>query len=1036
MTHHLNRLTTSLENAKTNYQEARRKNVGSWKFLGILSIVLAILFAGATVFLSLFDNTIAAFVGGNFTRLINKDPDAIYFESDYENAGLLVAAGSSVCYQVELEGAALLKNENNALPLEAGVQVSTFSSSSVDLVYGGTGSGNVDASKADDLKTCLEASGLIVNPTLWNFYKTGEGSSYRRSSGSGESAVLAGHASIREVPASVFEKESNKEVYQSFAQFNDAAIVTFSRVGGEGYDCNFEGIADYNYLALNEDEKSMLKMVCENFDKVIVLLNTSNPLQLDFLNDYDVDAVLWVGGLGAKGTNAVADLLVNKKGANPSGSLVDTYLYDNYASPAMKNFKALTYQGDLTKIPSNATTYMVYQEGIYVGYKYFETRYEDYVLGQGNAGEYNYGAEVAYPFGYGQSYTEFAYSDYSVTDKGETVDVTVRVENVGEYDGMETIQIYSQAPYTQYDIDNNVEKASVNLVGFDKVFLRKGEAADVKITVDKRDIASYDAYGEKTYILEEGTYYLTAATDSHNAINNILASKDLTAEQKARMDGDGDASLVDTWEVTASDNTSFVSKSLNGTAITNQLDDADPNLYYNQNVVTFLSRNNWLSTLPVAEEGKTYADYKLMLNGHIVLELQEGRYENYPEYYAEQIAYMQTVTQSNWNVMPRLDQGRDLTLYNMIGNENYNDPAWKYYLQNLTINELVSIGDSFHWRMPVISVNAPGTRDENGPQGLTASLLSSDASKMDATAFTSEDVMAATFNKELIEKVGNIIGNDCLYAGVACLYGPGANTHRTPYGGRNFEYYSEDGFLAGEMGAAEVKGIQDKGVDVVMKHFALNDTEQDRLGQAAWITEQAAREIYLKAFQKSLEEAGGNGVMTAYTRWGTTWSGAHPGLMTNIMRREWGNQGMSITDNILVTYTNAVDAVIAGGVTCFDAMLWYATDSLQQAADAALNGGDAVPVNAMVEAMHHNLYALANSSGMNGIGKDTIVMRDQPIALSLCQVATIVFAVLAVISVIYWTIGNCKIREERLEVKRLKHCCRNEVDALKGMNTK
>jgi beta-glucosidase len=307
--------------------------------------------------------------------------------------------------------------------------------------------------------------------------------------------------------------------------------------------------------------------------------------------------------------------------------------------------------------------------------------------------------------------------------------------------------------------------------------------------------------------------------------------------------------------------------------------------------------------------------------------------------------------------------------------------------------------------MPAESVHAPGSRDENGPQGLTAALFGAGLGDVKPTAFTSEDVMAATFNVELMYEVGNMIGNNCLAADVGCLYGPGANIHRTPYGGRNFEYYSEDGFLSGEIGGAEVKGIQDKGVDVVMKHFALNDCEQERIGQAAWLTEQAAREVYLKAFQKSLEESGGNGIMTAYTRWGTRWSGSYKGLMTGVMRGEWGNMGMSITDNVLTTYTNGVDAILAGGVTTHDAMLWYVTEQLPKFED------DPVVVTAMREACHHNLYAIANSSVMNGVGENTTVKAVELGLIVVLRIVAIIIILIHVGMVVMWILGKRKWKQ-------------------------
>ena len=974
---------------KKAYKKAKRKALGLWKTLAIICIVLAVILTPVSVVLSMFDNTIAAFTGDSFWTLENEDESAVYYESDFETDEQMYEYGDDICQTVEAEGATLLLNENNALPLSKGDKVSTLSSNSVDLVYGGTGSGNVDASEADDLKTALEKSGFKVNETLWDFYKTGAGAAYNRSAASGESAVLAGQASINEVPMDVY----TDDVKNSIAEYGDAAIITFSRVGGEGYDLEF---TEYNYLALSDEEKALLKYASDlkaegKIKKIVVLINSSNALQVDFLksDEYSVDACLWIGGVGISGTNAVTDILVGD--VNPSGSLVDTYCYDNYSSPAMQNFVPTIYEGydeENENIPSSAKSYMIYQEGIYVGYKYYETHYEDYVMGTGNAGDYTYGDKVAFPFGYGLSYTQFDYSNMSVKYNADTdqFEVSVNVTNIGNMAGKETVQVYSQSPYTEYDKENKVEKASVALCGFTKTkILEPGHSEIVTVYVDKRDLASYDAYGAKTYILDAGDYYLTAATDAHNAVNNVLAAKGYTVEgTSGKMDADGNTALTYKWTQDTFDAETY-STSLNGTEITNQLSDADLNLYEgNDDTITYLSRSDWQGTWPSKEI------YKIALTEQMIKELQDVQYnaDNYDKV-----------------EMPTLGADNGLTLYDMIG-KDFDDPDWDKLLDQLTFDEMVSlIGDSFHWRMPAESVNAPGARDENGPQGLTAALFGAGLGDIDPTAFTSEDVMAATFNVELMYEVGKVIGNNCLAADVVCLYGPGSNTHRTPYGGRNFEYYSEDGFLAGEIGGAEIQAIQDKGVDVVIKHFALNDCEQDRLGQAAWIGEQAAREIYLKAFQKPLEECDANGVMTAYTRWGTRWSGSNKNLMTGIMRNEWGNNGMSITDNVLVNYCNGVDAIMAGGVTTFDAMLPYITNQLPNYED------DAVIVTAMRNACHHNLYALANSSGMNGIGEDTVVKAVTPKLVKNIKVAAIVCAFLAVAFVVLWIIGSKKLRK-------------------------
>lgn len=971
---------------KKAYNKARRRAIRPWKGLTFLSAVVAIIMIPMTVILTTFDNTVAAFVGGTFWELKNADENAVYFESDFSSVEEMNEYGLKLCETVEAEGAVLLLNENGALPLAEGASVSCFSNSSTNLVYGGTGSGNIDASTADNLKTALEKSGFKVNETLWNFYAEGEGSAYARPKGG---MVSLASASVTEVPWNVY----TDEVKDSVATYGDAAIAVISRVGGEGADLSYQGT---NYLALDENEKEMMSNVAAmkadgTVDKVIVLINSANPLQVDFLKDnaYDIDACLWIGDVGISGINAVTEILAGN--VNPSGSLVDTYCYDNYSAPAMANFTPTTYKGyEEGIIPENASTYMIYQEGIYVGYKYYETRYEDYVMGTGNAGDYAYHEDVAFPFGYGKSYTDFAYSDMAVNYNASTdqFEVSVKVTNTGDtYSGKETVQVYSQSPYTAYDVKNGVEKPSAALCGFAKTeILAPGEAQNITVFVDKRDLASYDAYGAGTYILDDGDYYLTVATDAHNAVNNTLAAKGYTVENtQGRMDADGNAELAYKWNNPSFDAETYA-VSANGTKIVNQLSDSDINLYEgNDETVTYLTRNDWTATFP-----ETIAE--LALTEEMIGDLQDIQYDP---------ADYETVE------MPVMGAKNGLKLYDMIGLD-YDDASWDDLLDQLTFDEMVSlIGDAFHWTMPVKSIEAPGTRDENGPQGLTASLLASDATQLDATAFTSEDVMAATFNVSLMSEIGKVIGNNCLEADIACLYGPGNNIHRTPYGGRNFEYYSEDGFLSGKMSAYEVAAIQDKGVHVVMKHFALNDSEQDRIGLGVWLSEQAAREIYLKAFQAPVEEGNGNGVMIAYTRWGCIWSGANKGLVTGILREEWGQDGMNITDNVLTTYVNGVDGILAG-VSIYDAMMPYVTNLLPEYKN------DPVIVAAMRESCHRNLYAIANSAGMNGVGADTTIKMTQPKIITIVKVLAMIFSILFVVSLVLWILKkrNFKKSEE------------------------
>lgn len=973
---------------KKAYNKARRKAIRPWKGLTFLGAVVAIITIPAYILLSMFDNTMAVFVGGTFWELENEDENAVYFESDFSSVEEMTEYGLELCQQVEAEGAALLMNENQALPLAEGAKVSCFSSSSANLVYGGTGSGNIDASKADNLKVALEKSGFEVNDTLWNFYTEGAGSAYTRDSAG---TVATASAVVTEVPWNIY----TDEVKDSVASYGDAAIVVLSRVGGEGADADFQTT---NYLALDENEKEMMSNVAAmkaegKVNKIVVLINSANTLQVDFLKDnvYDVDACLWIGDVGISGINAVADILAGE--VNPSGSLVDTYCYDNYSAPAMANFVPNTYEGyEEGIIPENANTYMIYQEGIYVGYKYYETRYEDYVMATGNAGSYAYNDDVAFPFGHGLSYTNFEYSDMNVNynDSTDQFEVTVTVTNTGDtYSGKETVQVYAQSPYTEYDMKNKVEKASVSLCGFAKTdILAPGDSEKVTVYVDKRDLASYDAYGAGTYILDDGDYYLTVATDAHNAVNNTLAAKGYTVETtEGRMDVDGNAELAYKWNNPQFDANTYA-VSLNGTKITNQLSESDINLYSGNGgqKVTYLTRNDWMGTFPTEIA-------QLSLTEQMIAHLQDIQYDP-ADYEAVE--------------MPTLGAKNNLTIYDMIGKE-YDDPDWDALLDQLTFDEMVSmIGDAFHWTMPMKSVEAPGTREENGPQGLTASLLASDATKeLDATAFTSEDVMAATFNTELMTEIGKVIGNNCLHAKISCLYGPGNNMHRTPYGGRNFEYYSEDAFLSGKMSQYEIAAIQEKGVHVVMKHFALNDCEQDRIGLGVWLSEQAAREIYLKAFQAPIEQGNGNGVMMAYTRWGCTWSGGNKNLVTGILRGEWGSQGKSITDNVLTTYVNGVDGILAG-TSYFDAMMPYVTKLLPKYEK------DPVIVTAMKEACHHNLYALANSSGMNGVGKDTRIKVKDIKMVAVPKVLAIISSILFVLSLVLWIFNKCKFNKTEI----------------------
>lgn len=957
------------EKKQRQLNKSYKKHKSPWKVLTVLAMVGTLGFGMATIVAGAVDNALSVFVSGKLANLENEDVNAVYYQADFEGEEML-AYGKMISEQVEAEGAILLQNKNEALPLKENAKVSLFSTSSVNLVCGGTGSGAIDTSGTDNLKEALVKTGVEVNETLWDFYENGAASEYSR----GKTGYLPKEYIVHEAPWNVY----TRDVLDSVKQYGDAGIVVLSRTGGEEYDLTH---APANYLALDENEKELLKNVCEmkqqgKLSSVIVLINSSNPMEMQFLKDYDVDSCMQIGTLGGHGVNAVADMLVGK--ISPSGSLADTWCYEYYSAPAMWNFEATNYESaEEMGVPANADSYMIYQEGIYVGYRYYETRYEDFVMATGNAGEYDYHSVVAFPFGHGLSYTTFDYGEMNVVDdeSEDCYKVSVTVTNTGKVSGKETVQVYGQSPYTEYDKEYGVEKSAVMLCGYAKTeVLNPGESQKLTITVDKKDFASFDTYGEGTYIMEAGDYFLTVAEDAHQAVNQILSEKGYSV-------GTVKTDLIWKWEETNFDNTTYA-VSENGTPITNRLSDADPNLYKGiEEQVQWLSRRDWMGTFP-------NEIVKLTLTEMLAEDLQHVQYDP-AEYDME--AYK----------MPAMEENHGLRLYDMIG-KSMDDSDWELLLNQLSYDDMVALtADAFHSRSAVESVQAPFARDENGASGLNTNFI---AEEIDSTSFPSESMMASTFNNELIYEVGRVLGNNCLNAGISCLYGPAANMHRTAYGGRNFEYYSEDAYLSGQICAAEAKGVEDMGVDTILKHFALNDCEADRIGLGVWLNEQAAREIYLKAFQPAIESAGTNGVMAAYTRWGATWSGGFESLITGILREEWGCDGWVISDNVRTDMITGAAGLLAG-LTVFDAPIPAILNMKQYENDPLI-------VNKMREACHINLYALANSSAMNRIGENTIVKEKDYFMITLFKGMTIFFAALSAVFAYQWYLGRRRWKTE------------------------
>jgi beta-glucosidase len=829
----------------------------------------------------------------------------------------------------------------------------------------------------------LERDGFQVNSTLWDFYTTGKGSEYRRQQASGALNNyifdLSGFL-VNEVPQSAY---SDAE-WSSVGSYGDAAIVVFGRVCGEGTDLPAYGAGDGsgNLLELSQEEKDLLVKLAQlkaqgTISKIIVLLNTSNALEVDFLEpsicgtDYGVDACMWVGEVGQSGIEAIGDLLNGSQ--NPSGHLVDTYCYDNLTSPAIQNAYVTSYtnaaeQGLVFKGDCNEY-YVAYQEGIYVGYRYYETRYEDAVLGHSNVGSYDYATTVAYPFGYGLSYSTFAYDNFQMADNGDHFTFTVDVTNTSTVDGQEVVQIYMQSPYTDYDRENGVEKASVELVGYAKQAIAAGETVSYSIDVDKTELRAYDANGAKTYIVDAGNYYFATGNGAHEALNNILAKKLALSDNAngvvdpSAMVGEGDAAQAVQYVQSQRDETTYAVSGATGAAITNQLDHADLNKVDEDtsNDIVYLTRSDWQGTMPQAQ--LTATSYQA----------------------AVQIAANDTLAEALKNVtlyegsseMPTMGKEGTLNLAQFVGvpldgSITVDDATytWDDLLDQVTFNEMAKlIGQTYHSTVPVSSVSKPATKDENGPQGITATLTGGSSS----TSYTSEDLMAATFDVTIAEAVGRSIGNDCLlvngkaYSGI---YGPGVNLHRTPYSGRNFEYYSEDPFISGKTCAAEVSGIQSKGVYVYLKHFALNDQETGRDGISVWTNEQAARELYLQAFEYPIEEANAYCVMTSFNRMGCIWAGGDYNLLTNILRGEWGMSGFALTDySNSNTYMDVVQGVLAGGDgwDCNDASKW--TEKLKS------YSSDPAVASAMREATKHILYTVANSNAMNGVSANLQVIE-------------------------------------------------------------
>lgn len=842
-------------------------------------------------------------------------------------------AAKDVSRRIAEEGIVLLENKNQSLPLDlsANNRVNLFGMASISLVYGGSGSGASDESQNVTLQQGLKNAGFEVNDALTTFYedhkpKTEETNIFN---------LKGGDYNIYEPAVG----EYSQELLNSAKEFSDTAIVVISRSGGEGGDLPMDmaeytgGDAGKHYLELQTVEREMLQMVEERFEKTIVIINSSNAMELGFLEDAQVDAALWIGGPGSTGCDAAGKILSGD--VNPSGRLADIYAYDVTSAPAYYNAGNFFYTSGGEKTTSK---YVEYAEGIYVGYRYYETRYVNNTTGQ--CDEAAYASAVQYPFGYGLSYTKFTQELVSHKEEAGNLITEVKVTNTGSVAGKEVVQLYFTAPYTV----GGVEKAHVVLAAFGKTgLLEPGASETLTLSFSVEEMASYDYANNGAYVLNAGVYEIKLMNNSHDVID----SYSYTVE-KTEVYGEENPRATDT------------------VAAVNVFADA-------AGEASYVSRADWEGTLPTQRVESKDASAEL---------LYALDYKNINELYCANDPEAEPITTGAKN---------GVKLEDMIGLP-YEDEAWEALLDQLTVEEMSKlIGFGGFSTVAVSSVDKASTIDIDGPAGLNA--LTSDIS---GVQYPSEVVIASTFNVELVEQMGQVYAQEAHAHGVNGVYAPAANIHRTPFSGRNFEYYSEDPLLSGKIGAAEAKGLNALGICTYVKHFALNDQETNRSGVAVWSNEQAIREIYLKAFEYIVKEGGIDCMMTSYNRIGAVWAGGHSGLITQVLRGEWGFQGTVITDYDNGKYMNTDQALRAGG----DMMLSTIGHTPSEVTTQSNYG-----LQQMRRASKNILYTVVNSRAYT----DPVVMCQPYWLYALIAVNVLAFAVLTVAVMKKTSVKTCRI---------------------------
>lgn len=874
---------------------------------------------------------------GSQRPIYSDEVTSVYPTQKATNKAEAFANAQEVNLKLAEEGFVLLKNENAALPMNKGTRISVFSKNSVNLSYGGSGSGGFDMSNNKNLYESLNDAGFVTNPTLKRFYESSQSGPVRTANSSdldnGDNQKIA----AAETP----QNKYTDAVKNSYADYSDAALVVITRIGGEGFDLpryqgDSEGAVspDSHYLELDQNEIDLLTAVTDGtFKRVVVVFNTPSSFEATFLKDSayaafadKIDAAVWIGFTGSNGITALGEILNGD--VNPSGRLVDTWAADFTKNSSFVNFGTGCLPDTTDKYDGGMYYSVDYEEGIYVGYRYYETRGE-------TDGEDWYNANVVYPFGYGLSYTTF---DWTVGDAsaseielGTTITVPVTVKNTGSVAGKEVVQLYASAPYTL----GGIEKAHKVLVGFAKTkLLQPGESETVTVSFDPYSAASYDyrdanSNGFSGYELEAGEYTLYVSRNAHESEKAIALN--LAADVQIGTDPTTDSEVVNRY----TDSENFLDSDW-------QLD-------------AMLSRTDWEGTWPTPQTAQQHAG-----TDRLYEEIRSEEHNNPTDFDSEEYPWFgEEPTLTLRNLLPSAEaEGYEPVV-------SYDDERWEELMMGCDEEEMIAlINNGAYHTLAMESVGLPATIHGDGPSGFTCFMSKEQVNG--TCQYVSEPVMASTWNINLMTELGEAIGEEGTIGDKATgqpyssIYAPGVNIHRSPFGGRCSEYFSEDPFISGMMGAAEVQGIQSRGVLPTVKHFVANEQETHRSigGDLSWLSEQALREIYLKPFEYTVKLGETRGIMTSFNRIGTRWTGGDYRLLTEILRNEWGFNGLVICDfNTIPQYMIPRMMFYAGGsldLATQQSAMWTDCDT----SDA----GDAI---VLMRAVKDVMYALVNSNAMN-----------------------------------------------------------------------